>query len=63
MKNKKLQKELIYAINNCYSNDVLIDLHNLLVEFDSNPKTSSLKEFIKKEKNERRNKLFRKINR
>ncbi len=46
MKDKKLQEELIYAIKNCYSNDVLIDLHNLFIEFDSNPKTSSLKEFI-----------------
>lgn len=46
MKNKKLQDELIYAIKNCYCNDVLTDLNNLLIEFDSNPKTSSLKEFI-----------------
>tara|TARA_B100000700_G_C14269755_1_gene500923 strand:+ start:52 stop:204 length:153 start_codon:yes stop_codon:yes gene_type:complete len=47
MKDKKLQEELIYAIKNCYSSDVLIDLHNLFIEFDRNPKTSSLKEFIK----------------
>ena len=50
MKNKKLQDGLIYAIKNCYCNDVLTDLHNLLIEFDSNPKTSSLKEFIKERK-------------
>ena len=46
MKDKKLMDQLIYAIKNCYSNDVLTDLHNLFVEFDSNPETSSLKEFI-----------------
>ena len=50
MKNEKLQDELIYAIKNCYCNDVLTDLNNLLIEFDSNPKTSSLKEFIKQYK-------------
>lgn len=50
MKNEKLQDELIYAIKNCYCNDVLTDLHNLFVEFDSNAETSSLKEFIKMER-------------
>lgn len=50
MKDKKLQDELIYAIKNCYCNDVLTDLNNLLIEFDSNPKTSSLKEFINNNK-------------
>ena len=30
-----------------YNEDTIIDIYNLLVEFDSNPKTSSLKEFIK----------------
>ena len=46
MKNKKLQEQLIYAIKNCYSSDVLIDLYDLIVDFDTNSKTSSLKEFI-----------------
>ena len=50
MKNEKLQDELIYAIKNCYCNDVLTDLDNLFVEFDSNAETSSLKEFIKMER-------------
>ena len=46
-KDKKLQDNLIYAIKNCYSNDVLNDIYILLIEFDRNSKTSSLKEFIK----------------
>ena len=43
----KLKQDLIYAIKNCYSDDVLIDLHNLFVEFDSNSKTSDFNEFLK----------------
>ena len=44
--NKTIKEELIYAIKNCYSSDVLIDLYDLIVDFDTNSKTSSLKEFI-----------------
>ena len=44
--NKTIQEELIYAIKNCYSNDVLVDLYDLIIDFDNNSKTSSLKEFI-----------------
>ena len=44
--NKTIKEELIYAIKICYSRDVLIDLYDLIVDFDTNSKTSSLKEFI-----------------
>ena len=48
MKTKKqILDNLNYAINNCYDKEVLNDLYVLLIEFDRNPKTSNLKEFIK----------------
>ena len=46
MKKKKLIENIKYAIENCYDKEVLNDIYVLLIEFDRNPKTSSLKEFI-----------------
>ena len=44
--NKTIKEELIYAIKNCYSSDVLIDLYDLIVDFDTNSKTSILIFFL-----------------
>jgi flagellar capping protein FliD len=35
------------ALDDSYNNDTIIDLYNLLVEFDNNAVTNSLKEFLK----------------
>ena len=48
VKKHYLRMKLTYAIKNCYSLDVLEDLSEMFIEFDSNSFTSSLKEFLKK---------------
>ena len=51
MKSKKeLINNISYAINNCYDKEVLNDIYIMLIKFDMNPKTSSLKEFLKEYK-------------
>ena len=47
MTKKELINNINYAINNCYDKEVLKDIYIMLIEFDRNPKTSSLEEFIK----------------
>ena len=47
MTKKELIKNINYAINNCYNKEVLNDIYILLIQFDRNSTTSSLKEFIK----------------
>ena len=49
MNKEWLINDIKNGLNN-YNEDTIIDIYNLLVEFDNNAKTSSLKEFIKKYK-------------
>lgn len=46
----KIKNDIKHSIDYSYNDNTIKDLYNLLIKFDSNSKTSSLKEFIKQYK-------------